>query len=267
MTAMHDPRPALTEVTERHTHLMRCALEVDDARAYWERAATEDLSGSNRELARRAFDGYWFGDRSLDRITVLVSNFRARFDAYPPALEVLAAWSGMPPETRRLICHWHTQLSDPLYRDFSGRWLVQRRDAGRTEVSRDLVVRYVASTGGPQWGAASHVQFASKLLSTAYAAGLVGSRRDPRPLVVPRVSHDALLYLLHLLRAVAIDGNLLDNPYLASVGLSGALLHDRLRATPTLHFAHQAGTVDVELPYPSLRAWAQGAIGVAGAHP
>ncbi len=253
--------PAAAEVTAVHTRLMRCALEVDDARAYWERAATADLSGSHRDVARRAFDEYWFGDRSLERITVLVSNFRARFDAFPPALAVLAAWPAMDPDTRRVVCHWHTQLADPLYRDFSGRWLVDRRDAGRTDVTRDLVVRYVAGFGPDSWSPASHVQFASKLLSTAYAAGLVAGRRDPRPLATPRVPDDALRYLLHLLRDVAFDGTLVSNPYLASVGLVGSTLADRLRAMPDVHFARQAGTVDLELPHTSLRQWATHALG------
>ncbi|MCA8970712.1 MAG: hypothetical protein KDC95_13040, partial [Planctomycetes bacterium] len=35
-------------------------------------------------------------------------------------LEDLHAWSGMDRETRAVICHFHVQLSDPLYRAFTG---------------------------------------------------------------------------------------------------------------------------------------------------
>jgi hypothetical protein len=50
---------------------------------------------------------------------------RARFDAFPNALHVLQRWPHMSPDTRRVVCHWHLQLSDPLYRDFTGTFLVR----------------------------------------------------------------------------------------------------------------------------------------------
>jgi hypothetical protein len=101
------------ECTEIHTRLLKCALEVEDARAYWARAGT-----GAPVTAKTAFADYWFGARSLARIEVLLANLRARFDAYPEALVVLHAWRDMTPDTRVLVCHWHLQLSDPLYRAF-----------------------------------------------------------------------------------------------------------------------------------------------------
>jgi len=40
----------------------------------------------------------------------------------------------MEPEARRVICHWHLQLTDPLYRSFTGGYLAERRAGTRPEV-------------------------------------------------------------------------------------------------------------------------------------
>ena len=59
---MTDPR----EVTKVHTRLSRCALEVDNSRAFWARVDEETPVN-----ARLAFDEYWFGARSLARVRIL----------------------------------------------------------------------------------------------------------------------------------------------------------------------------------------------------
>src|SRR5262249_8370748 len=125
-----------SESTRLHTRILKCTLEVEDSRAYWSHKGHSNGSTS----ARKAFDEYWFGGKSLGRIEVLLSNLRARYDAYPAALEVLTNWQEMDPDTRRLVCHWHLQLSDPLYRAFTGEFLVSRHDAGRPTVTHDLTV-------------------------------------------------------------------------------------------------------------------------------
>lgn len=241
------------EATALHTRLLHCALEVEDARAYWSRT-----DGSTPATPREAFEQYWFGARSFPRIKVLLTNLRARFAAFPSALRVLHRWPHMEPETRALICHWHLQLSDPLYRTFTGGYLVERRDGGRPEVTRDLVVAWVGRQGESRWAASTRVQFATNLLSAAHSAGLVGSTRDPRPLRIPRVPDDALEYVLHLLREISFEGTLRVNPYLRSVGLEGASLDDRLRRAPSLRYRRQADLVDYGWLYPSLEAWAAG---------
>ena len=104
---------------------------------------------------------------------------------------------------------------------------------------------------------ATRIQFASKLLTAANAAGLVIGIRDPRPLAVPPIPNDALAYLLHLLRDLQFTGTLLDNPYLASVGLTGPELDARLRALDTLTFRRQGALVELEWAYADLRTWAQ----------
>ena len=114
------------ETTHVHTRLLKCALEVEDARAYW--AHTD---GADDVTAQQAFDGYWFGARSLARVEVLLANMRARFNAFPSALQTLHRWPHMSPDSRRIICHWHLQAADPLYRAFTGDYMVERRSGPR----------------------------------------------------------------------------------------------------------------------------------------
>jgi hypothetical protein len=229
---------------------MKCSLEIDDSRAYWK------LRGEVQPTAQKAFEDYWFGARSLSRVEGLLMNFRARYDAYPEALAVLHRWREMIPETRALICHWHVQLTDPLYRGFSGAYLVERRNGPRPEVTKDLVTKWVTEHGLEHWTVATRVQFASKLLSAAFTAGLVGSKRDPRPLPLPRVPDEALEYLLYLLRGVAIDGSLIDNSYLTSVGLEGQFVEERLASLPNLDYRRLGNVVDFGWRYADLHEWA-----------
>lgn len=250
------------EVTDVHTRLMKCALEIEDSRAFWGRAGK-----ITHFTAQQAFDEYWFGARSLARIEVLLANMRARFCAFPPALDVLHRWEEMSPDTRRSICHWHLQLTDPLYRRFTGDYLVDRRDNLRPEVTRDLVTEWVSQHGADRWTMSTRIQFASKLLSASYSAGLVGSNRDPRPLTLPRVPDEAIEYLMYLLREVTFEGTLLHNPYVHSVGLEGGFLEDRLRALRGIRFARQGDLVDFGWRYSSLREWADANFGVSNPAP
>lgn len=243
-------RPA--EETRVHSRLLKATLEVEDARAYWQHVDPAHLPVD----ARTAFDGYWFGARSMGRVEILLANFRARFDAFPAALRTLIAWHDMDPGTRRVICHWHLQLSDPLYRAFTGTALPARRDGQRPEISRPVVLAWVGERVPETWTMATRIQFASKLLSGAFAAGLVTTNRDPRPLAFPRVDDDALTYILYLLRDLDFAGTLLDNPYLASVGLDGDFLTARLRSLPALEFRRQGDLVEFGWRYPDLTAWA-----------
>lgn len=240
-----------SEATEVHTRLLKCALEVEDARAYWSHAGN-----SKPVTAQRAFDEYWFGARSLSRIEVLLANMRVRFDAFPASLSVLHRWSSMAPDTRRLVCHWHLQLADPLYRLFTGHFLPERRAGARPEVTRDLVVSWVGDQGPGRWTLSTRIQFASKLLSAAFSAGLVTTNRDPRPLATRRAPDDALEYLMYVLREVSFEGTLLDNHYAASVGLAGSAIEDRLASLPGMRFRRQGDLIDFGWRHASLAAWA-----------
>lgn len=237
--------------TEVHTRLSRCALEVDNSRAFW--AHADETAAIT---AQKVFDEYWFGARSLARVGVLLVNMRARFGAFPSALDALHSWPHMSPETRRVICHWHLQLTDPLYRRFTGDYLVERRSGPRPEVTRDLVVAWVGQQGPSRWTMSMRIQFASKLLSAAYSAALVTSNRDPRPVGLPRVPDEALEYLMYLLRETEFEESLLDNPYLSSIGLQGAILDERLRGLPGLAFMRQGDLIDLGWRHHDLRTWA-----------
>jgi hypothetical protein len=238
------------EVTAVHTAILRCALAEPDSRSYWAVSDTGPAAGR----ADQAFKEFWFGARSHARVAVLLLNMRHRFDAYPEALAVLRAWPDMAPATRVLICHWHLQLADPLYRAFTGEFLAKRLE-NKPDMTRARAVSWVGEQDTGKWTMSTRIQFASKLLSAATEAGIVGSTIDPRPLRVPRVPDDALLYLLHLLRGVDFAGTLLENPYLASVGLSGDSLAARLRTLPGVRYARQGSIVDVEWEHESLATW------------
>ena len=239
------------EETRLHTRLLKCTLELENSRIYW------GLAGSGVALtAEQAFEEGWFGHRSLSRLRELLGDLRVRFDAFPSALQVLHGWKEMAPDTQRLICHWHLQLADTLYRRFSGSYLPDQLSHGHRTLSKQQVVRWLGEQTGERWAISTRLQIASKLLSSAFAAGLIGSRRDPRPITFPRVPEEALSYLLYLLREVEINGTLLDNPYLASVGLVGEFLVDRLRGLPGLAFGRQGELVDMGWRHSDLTSWA-----------
>ena len=234
-----------------HTRVLKCTLESANSRIFWvESAAQQPMQ------AEVAFEAGWFGHRSLTRLRELLTNLRARYEAFPSALQVLHRWQGMGGDTQKLICHWHLQLSDPLYRQFSGAFLPERLLQGHPTISKQQVVTWLGEAGGGRWSGSTRLQLASKLLSTAHSAGLIQGKRDPRPTVFPLVPDDALAYLLHLLREVDFQGTLLANPYLHSVGLEGGLLNDRLKRLPDLSFGRQGDLVDMGWKHRDLAEWA-----------
>jgi hypothetical protein len=207
-----------------------------------------------------AFEQRWFGNKSLERVKFLLASFVDRYDPYPEALATLRRWRSMDATTRELICHWHLQLSDPLYRRFTGKFLVERRGLREAKVDRDVALRWVKSEFPERWSEATRVQFASKLLSAASEAGLISAKRDPRSLLLPKVPDLALAYLLHLLRSIRFEGTLTENPYLASVGLVEGFLDQRLRALPGITFRRMAHLTELEWEAPTLTAWAEAAL-------
>ena len=234
-----------------HTRVLKCTLEISNSRIFW----AESVSEQPIE-AEKAFEGGWFGHRSLNRLRELLTNLRARYGAFPVALQVLHSWQHMGGDTQKLICHWHLQLSDPLYRRFSGSFLPDRLLQGQPTVSKQQVVTWLGEAGGGRWSGSTRLQLASKLLSTAHSAGLIEGKRDPRPILFPLVLDDALTYLLHLLREVDFEGTVLVNPYLRSVGLEGVLLNDRLKRLPDLSYARQGDLVDMGWKHRGLAEWA-----------
>ena len=159
--------------------------------------------------------------------------------------------------TRLNICHWHLQLTDPLYRAFTGMFLEQRHLRPQPSVDRDVTVRWMQQTLAGRWGSATMRRMATGLLTCATAAGLCMPGTQGRPLTSPRVTDDALAYFLYLLRPLAFEGSLLENPYLASVGLTAGVLEQRLRRLPGLAFRRMGELWDFGWQYADLHAWAQ----------
>ena len=251
VTDLPEDKPA--EETRIHTRILRFQLGVDESRAYWSNAGGSD----HEHTALEAFENRWFGSVSENRTKVIMREMGARFEAFPTALDVLTDWPDMTPATRTLICHWHLQLADPLYRAFTGEYLEHRRENFEPQVDRDQVIRWVGVQQPDRWARSTRVAFASKLLTAAHSAGLVETTRDPRPLLYPRVSDRALSYLLHLLREVRFEGSLLDNPYLRSVGMSGKFLEDRTRTLPGADLRRMGDLVEFDTDTPTLQVWSQ----------
>jgi hypothetical protein len=255
VVAPSTPVASASEATEVHTRLLRLALGVEESRAYWERL-DPSVPSAGRPL--RAFQERWFGGKSLDRVRFLLSAFSERFDQFPGALDVLRRFAGSDPITRQLICHFHVQLSDPIYRSFTGRFLVRRRDLRDASVDRDVTARWIRDEYPGRWAAATEVQFASKLLSAASEAGVITSKKDPRTILIPKVSDLVLGYVLYMLRGIRFEGTLVENPYLASLGLTDRFLEQRLRVLSGVSYRRLGDVLDFEWEYPNLIAWAEG---------
>jgi hypothetical protein len=243
-----------TECAEIHTRILRMTLAEPECRAYWQHV---DLDVPADRRVAQAFEQRWFGARTIARVRTLMATLSQRFDPTPEALAALRAWRGISAETRVLVCHWHLQFSDPVYRAFTGGYLAQRRAEARATVDRDQVERWVHATWGERWAAATRLKFAGNLLSAAGEAGLVAGRTNPRKIVTPRVPDEALIYLLHLLREVKFEGRFLDNAYLRSVALDHTSLPMRLATLRGVQYRQLGDVVDIEWGAPNLRAWAE----------
>jgi hypothetical protein len=241
-------------VTDIHTRILRLALGVEESRDYWEHA---DLSVPASSRASVAFEQRWFGGKSLERVKFLLASFAQRFDAFPESLPVLRRLVGVDPVTRQNVCHFHVQLSDPIYRAFTGDALARRRGLRTPTIDRDGVLRWLRDEHPEKWAAATEVQFASKLLSAASEAGLITAKKDPRTVVLPKVTDTALTYILYALRATKFEGSLLDNPYLRSLALTEGFLEQRIRGLQVVTFRRMVDVVDFEWQYPSLQKWAE----------
>lgn len=240
-----------SEETRIHTRILKFGLGCDESRAYWRRVEDPEQQRTSMD----AFRGQWFGQVSENRAKDIMTNMRARYDAYPEALAALSTWVPTELPVRKVICHWHLQLSDPLYRRFTADYLADRRRNFDAETTRDHVSRWVEDQQPDRWSTKTCLEFASKLLSAAHAADLVATNRDPRKLAYPAVPDDALRYGLHLLREVRTTGSLLDNPYLGSVGLTGNFLEDRIRRLDGVEMRRMGDLTDFESHIDTLSGW------------
>lgn len=258
------PLVAMRESTRVHTRIMQMALLADESRTYWAHA---EPGTTARGLATAAFEQRWFGSRSMERVKALMGAFDERFDAYAAARAALHRWQPSDPLTRANICHWHLQLSDPMYRAFTGALLPQRRQRPEPIIDRAVVVRWLESQAPGRWTLPSQQRFAGGLLTGATEAGLIAAGGRTHALLVPRVTDEALSYLLYLLREATFEGTIFDNPYLASVGLADERLDPRLRRAPGVTHHRVAGLHELQFEYPSLEAWAEARVSVSHGDP
>ncbi len=239
-----------SEVTELHTRLLRVTLEIDSCVAYWSHA---DTQRSHAEHAKLALEQGWFGDRSPARVRKLVDELSSRFDPFPEALAVLRAWTDISDATRRLVCHWHVQLTDTVYRKFTGDLLPELRGPEGAVLTRELVAEWIEQVAPGRWADSTKLKYGGNLITTAAEAGLVSQPSRERTPQVPQVPDEALAYLLHLLRDVDFAGTLAENPYLRSVGMQGDPLEEALAR---LAGRSDDGGFDLEWMAKSLTEWA-----------
>lgn len=245
---------ANAEVIEAHTRLMKVALGLEDSRSYW-----SNIANANRtsDLVTIAFEGRWFGAKSIERVRMLLAHLSFRYDTFPEAIKVLQKWRTIDLNSMKLVCHLHLQLTDPLYRQFTGVFLPERREGHELTIDREAVVRWIEQTYPERWQRPTKVKFASNLLSICLEVGLLQSRRDPRTLVYPKVTALGLGYLLYLLRGVQFQGTLSNNPYLASLGLTGTFLDQQIKSVPGIHLRRMGDLVEFEWAAPNLTVWAE----------
>jgi len=246
-----------SEATTWHSRILRVTLSVEESAVFWQRAGPDETSA---QLNVRAFEERWYGSRSEERVRKLHEDFAARY-TYPGAREALARWSsaGMPVEAQRIVAHWHLQLADPLYRLFTGTWLVERRGTGHATVDRDVVGRWLQDTLAGDYSAATRQMFAGKLLTAAGQAGLL-TGGTTRALQFPTCPLEPLGYLLYLLRNVSIEGTSLDNPYLRSLEMVGPRLEARLvegQLAGWWRYARMGELVEFRWTWPDVVAWRQ----------
>lgn len=248
-----------SEETTYHTRMMKCTLEVDHSRSYWH--ASGEVG--RPVTAAEAFEKAIFGSRTFSRVERLIADMRHRFDAFPSSLNVLMRWEDAKPSDRSLICHLHTQLADPLYRKFTGVFLVERYESLRSSIHRELVINWIESVAPGRWKVPTRSMIASKMMTSAMTVGLLDSNRDPRSIAFPRVSDTVIAYLLYLLREVEFAGSLLKNPYVASLGFELETLVGRLRAIPSLGFKRQVDLLHFGWQYEGLLPWAEHELSLA----
>lgn len=249
-----------SETIEPHTRMMKCTLEVEPSRSYWQACALNGGPISKEQ----AFQNAVFGSKTFLRIDRLMADMRHRYDEFPFALEVLGKWYPMELSDRVLICHWHTQLVDPIYRKFTGEYLVERYQGPSGTVDNDLASRWIEVIVPGRWQIPTRNKIASKMLTSALAAGIISSNRNPRTIKFPRVSDLALTYLIYLLKEVTYTGTAINNPYLASVGIDSEEAIRRLRKIEHLGFRRQGELISFEWQYPTMLDWAA-ALGIVDA--
>lgn len=248
--------PGGRECQDVHTKLLRIGLLEPESREYWRQSLSDGHNVRTLdEEVKRAFEGRWFGSRSEDRVRYLLQTLRGRFAVFPGCLTALKAWDPLDLDDRRVLCHWHLQLSDPLYRAFTGQHLSSRFQHPSPSLDRNAVIRWVEGFTQGRWAPATVLRMVAGLLGCLNEAGFCQGTAPLRPLRRPKVNDLVLSYGLYLLRDMEFEGQLTENPYFASVGLEGHSLEYQLARTPGIAFHKQLHLRELSWTYPSLAQW------------
>ena len=240
------------EETDVHTRMLRIGLAEADSRVYWRQAHRQI---PQKDLKRVAFEERWFGSRTQARVRYLINNLTYRFDAFPGALETLERWNPTDLADRTLVCHWHVQLSDPLYREFTSAVFDLRRQHPEPTIDRTTAVRWVDTKTRSRWSSSTTQRMATGMLACAADAGLCEPTKAIRKLTFPKVSDHALGYLLYLLKDLNYEGSLKNNPYALSVGLDGEFWSQKVRQLPWLSYRRMADVHDLKWEFKNLTEW------------
>ncbi len=166
-------------------------LEASASRLYW---AHVDPTHSLSERRQQAASETWFPELSEARRRYLLGELDKRFSpAHLRALKALKPEAGAP---TALICHWHLQWSDPLYREFTSDYLVGAWAQPDTGLNVDAVLGWLQGRGSySEWSASTQRRLASGLLSTAVEAGFLkgsGRKKELRTVTVDGAGMDYL---------------------------------------------------------------------------
>ena len=205
----------MEELNTPHTALLRLGLAAPQSILFWQRAL-DDLP--LQQLCRQASEEQWFPELSKARSNYLVGQMEKRFPF--PSRELLGFRARPEPQQNLLVCHWHLQLSDPLYRSFCSNFLIGCWSNPTTSVSLEASTRWVEKQEiAHKWQASTIRRMASGLLSAASEAGLCSAKgRGERELRLPLVKPEDIDYLKALLDLAKARHHM--PSYLMSVGKS-----------------------------------------------
>lgn len=186
----------MQHATSEHTGLLRMGLEVKASMLFWKRAE----AGENpKERRQRALHEGWFPSLSEARLRYLLGELEKRF--HGPALDALKIWKPEAERQAPLVCHWHLQWSDPLYRDFSSGYLVglwAQPERGITVAGVEGWLEQRGSHSG--WSPSTRRRLASGLLAAASQAGFLQGNGRQRDLRTVTADGPSLAYLRALVR-------------------------------------------------------------------
>lgn len=237
-----------------HTRIVNIAISLEENRAFWENYHF-DISKEN--LSTIAFEERWFGNKSMMRTRSLLNDLRYRYGRFPEALELLCAWKPSEPIIRQNIIHWHFQLADPLYRQFTGDFLIVRRNYPKPFIDVESTINWISEKVSNRWGFQTKKKIANNLISSASAAGLCSNKKGKKKLKYPQLSDLSLAYLLYLLRNISYEGTILENPYFRSVGLTDSFLEKRISSLPGFNYSKVVDIKEFQWDYPDLKTWSK----------